>query len=247
MRHECNWTASLSSDAVHLTHCGGPYDLAEANFTTGYHIRPTTLAEQAIVIFLNENPALVVGKRVLHVGIGNSSIFRAYGNQIAAFAGLTVGLPEKSYFDQTFGRRTDVEIYLANKHDPRNYHKIEGLFDLIIDVNLKSYACCERHFHDMLAFYLDRLAFEGTILTAASGLEDGWPGNTAQAYTPGAASDRVSQEWRILGERGLRTLSEQYDLRLERHEITNVAHWHGRRDSSGPPTIGHETLWTLNK
>jgi hypothetical protein len=237
----------LKNDVEHLSHCGGPYDLTEANFGTGYNAYPGTLAEQAMIAFLGANPELAAGRRVLHVGIGNSSIFNAHGHRFAAFTGLTVGLPEKVYFEETFGRPANVEIHLANKHDPRNYGKIRGPFDLIIDANLKSYACCETHFHDMLMFYVSRLTFGGAILTAASGVGCGWPGNTPQACTPGAASDSASQEWRILGESGLRALARQYELRLEAHQLKGIPHWHGKRDTSGPPIIGDETLWMLWK
>ena len=237
----------MKNGVAHLSHCGGPYDLTEANLATGYNAYPGTLAEQAMIAFLGANPDLVAGKRILHVGLGNSSIFRAYGHRFAAFTGLTVGLPEKLYFEATFGCPANVEIHLANKHDPRNYAKIQGPFDLIIDVNLKSFACCEVHFHDMLMFYVARLNHGGVVLTAASGLAFGWPGNTPQACTPGAAADSASQAWRILGEDGLKDLAEQYGLSVESHELRGIPHWQGMRDTSGPPIISDETLWMLKK
>ncbi len=231
----------------HFWHCGGPYELTEANFTTGWHTSPTTLDEQAIAVLFRKRPSLFVGKLVLHVGIGNSSLFREFGNKMAAFTGLTIGMPEKLYFQSEFADAPNATVIFANKHDPGTFKTIGGKFDLIIDVNLKSFACCEEHFHRTFSFYVERLRPTGVILTAASGLRFGWSGNTSKAYTPGASSDSAAQIWRVLGEEGLRALSERHGLVLESHELRSVPNWHGQGDCSRLPAKNDETLWLLRK
>jgi hypothetical protein len=237
----------LSKDILDLDHCGGPYDLTQANRETGYHLGPGTLAEQAVIALFTAEPALVVGKRLLHVGIGNSAVYRAIGDQVSEFVGLTVGLPEKINFEKTFGHPQHAKIHFANKHDPRNYGRIVGPFAAIVDVNLKSFACCEQHFHDMMVLCVDGLASSGVIITAATGLEFGWSATTRRANTPGVSAEQAAQNWRILGERGLRQLGEKYHLTLEAHVVRGVAHWHGQFDFSGEPKISDETLWLLRK
>jgi hypothetical protein len=236
-----------NTEVLNLSHCGGPYDLTRANLETGWHLSPTTLEEQAVIRFLKEDPTRVTEKRLLHVGIGNSSIFRVFGHQLSAFVGLTVNLPEKVRFEETFGYPAHAKIYFANKHDVRNFDGIVGPFDLIVDVNLKSYACCERHFQDMMAGYVNRLAPDGMTITAGTGLRFGWPGNTPIANTPGVAIDEAARNWRVLGEEGLEQLSERYHLKLERCFVHGVAHWHGQKDETGEPQIADETLWLLSK
>ena len=238
---------ALNKDVLNLDHCGGPYDLTEANRETGYHPWPGTLAEQAVIAFFKANPTRIARKRLLHLGIGNSSIFRAVGDQVSKFVGLTVGLPEKIHFEQTFGHPAHAEIHFASKHDPRNYDKIVGPFDIIVDVNLKSFACCEQHFQDMMALYVDRLAPDGVIITAATGLRFGWSAAKRLANTPGVSAGEAGRSWRILGEQGVQQLGERYGLTLEKHAVRGVAHWHGQFDLSGEPDIADESLWLLRK
>jgi hypothetical protein len=114
-------------------------------------------------------------------------------------------------------------------------------------VNLKSFACCEQHFQDMMAMYVDRLEPGAAIITTSTGLSFGWSPPKRIAYTPGASADETARRWRILGEQGLQQLGERYGLALEQHTLCGVAHWHGQQDLSGEPEIADETLWLLCK
>jgi hypothetical protein len=114
-------------------------------------------------------------------------------------------------------------------------------------VNLKSFACCEQHFQDMMALYVDRLAPDGVIITAATGLRFGWSAATRLANTPGVSAGEAARSWRILGEQGVQQLGERYGLTLEKHAVRGVAHWHGQFDLSGEPEIADESLWLLRK
>jgi hypothetical protein len=108
------------SEILSLSHCGGPYDFTTGNFETGWQLRPTTLAEQAVISFFKSSPR-IAGMRLFHVGIGSSSIFRAFGHQLAAFVGLTLSLPEKVHFEEVFGRPCMLRFMrVLTKDSPKN-------------------------------------------------------------------------------------------------------------------------------
>jgi hypothetical protein len=187
--------------------CGGPFDLAPGQTMPSWDSMPTTLAEMAVIAYLEQRPEQYVGKSLLHVGIGNSSLFATLGRKLEKFVGLTISLPEQQFFQQRFADANATKIILANKHDPRAYSQIDKELDLIVDVNLKSFACCEKHFDQLMALYAQRLARGVVIITALSGIVFGWGGKTRAAHTPGACLDPSDRDNRILGKSGLVQIS----------------------------------------
>jgi hypothetical protein len=99
----------------------------------------------------------------------------------------------------------------------------------------------------MMALYVDRLAPNGVMITAATGLRFGWSAAKRLANTPGVSAGEAGRSWRILGEQGVQQLGERYGLTLEKHAVRGVAHWHGQFDLSGEPDIADESLWLLRK
>jgi hypothetical protein len=199
---------------INFADCGGPFALTAAHTVSSWEAKPTTEAETAVIAFLQQRPQLYAGKRLLHVGVGNCSLPAALADDLAAYVGLTISLPEQRLFEEKFAATEHTRLLLANKYDPRDYSMIEGLFDLIIDVNLKSFACCEKHFGQLMALYTERLKSGATLITAESGVLFGWAGNTNVAHTPGAQLD-PSLAWdRALGLDGLERLSRSFGLHL---------------------------------
>ena len=194
--------------------CGGPFELTAAHTVSSWESKPTTEAETAVIAFLQQRPQLYAGKRLLHVGVGNCSLPAALADALAAYVGLTVSLPETQLFVEKFATTEHCKVLLVNKYDSRHYSKIEGCFDLIVDVNLKSFACCEKHFDQLMALYAERLNSAGTLITAESGVVFGWAGNTNVAHTPGAQLAPDVAADRVLGLDGLERVSRSFGLDL---------------------------------
>lgn len=215
--------------------CGGPYDLSYAHSITSYEAQLTTCAEEAVIRYLAESPARYRDKTLLHVGIGNGSLFTAIGAGLRAYTGITISRPELEIFRQTFVDRENVRTILANKHDERLFDSIGDHFDIIVDVNLKSFACCEKHFQATMLYFANSLSPGGIAITAQSGIDFGWAGNTAMAYTPGADTNPMMSQHRILGAEGLARLCPDLDLTVS----SVLMQPSGRCDA--------ETLWILTK
>ena len=149
---------------------------------------------------------------MLHVGIGNSALPLALIHLLAAYVGITISVPEVDRFNRVLGGRENIVGLLINKYDPREYPRIEGKFDLIVDTLLKSVACCEKHFDEMMRFFVARLIPGGKIVTTENGVLFGWPGYTGRAYTPGAQLDPALASARVLGRAELEAAGRKYGL-----------------------------------
>ena len=179
--------------------CGGPYDLTLQHSVSSWESKSTTCAEQAVIRYLTQGPTHYRDKSLLHVGIGNGELFAATGAALRAFTGITISRPELEHFRQRFPAAQNARTILANKYDERSLRSIGGDFDIIVDVNLKSFACCEKHFQVTMAYLARSMAPGARLLTAQSGLDFGWAGNTAVAYTLGADPQPEMSSHRVLG------------------------------------------------
>lgn len=215
--------------------CGGPYDLSLAHSISSWESKATTCAEQAVIRYLTQVPARCRDKRLLHVGLGNGELFASTRAELRAFTGVTISRPEIDSVRQKFPAVENARIILANKHDERFFESIGDEFDIIVDVNLKSFACCEKHFQATMTYLARSLSPGGILVTAQSGLDFGWAGNTAVAYTPGADTRPMMSGHRILGADGLLQLS--IDLGLEAHSVPVAP----------GGTCEAETLWICRK
>jgi hypothetical protein len=105
--------------------------------------------------------------RILHVGIGNSELARRFCSRAAYIDGITMGEKEKSSADRL--GLDNYRVRIINKYSDE-FAKINDHYDLIIDNNLFSYACCKRHFLRMMALYVNLIYPKGQILTERRGL-----------------------------------------------------------------------------
>jgi hypothetical protein len=105
--------------------------------------------------------------RWLHVGIGGSRIARRYAPGFADIDGVTV---QQDELDQALALALPgYRPRLLDKYGPA-LARLEGPYSLIIDNNPSSFACCLRHFDELLQTYAARLAPGGLLLTASRGL-----------------------------------------------------------------------------
>ena len=197
-----------------LADCGGPYDLTPEHTISCYETQPTSEAELAIMIFLKSEPRRYAGTRLLHVGVGNCSFALEFGASLKEYVGITISLPEMELFEQKLSHFENVKAFLLNKYDPRSYGLLDGQFDIIVDTLLKSVACCDKHFDQMMMFFASKLPIGGMLITTETGLQWGWKGNTKRAYIPGAQLDPSVGKFRVLMRDGLKRIGEPLGLRL---------------------------------
>lgn len=225
----------MVSKVVTFRDCGGPYDLSPEHSTSSWESKETTCAEQAVIRYLVEEPSRYREKTLLHVGIGNGGLFEAIGRELKAYTGITISRPELDCFRRQFPDSKNARTALVNKHDERFFGSMGGDFDIIVDVNLKSFACCEKHFRATMSYFARALTCGGKLVTAQSGLDFGWAGNTAVAYTPGADTRPFMSHHRALRIEGLRRLAADLNLKADSVPLEPC----GSCDA--------ETIWILEK
>jgi len=215
--------------------CGGPYDLTSSHTISCWEARPTTCDEEAVITYLVASPGRYYNKTLLHIGIGNGSLFASTGANLDAYTGITISCPELESFKDRFADKKNARAILANKHDERLFDLIGYSFDIIVDVNLKSFACCEKHFRSTMRYFGNCLTRGGMLITAERGLNFGWAGNIAVAHTPGADTNPAASVNRILGPDGFVRLGADLDLAVETVSV--------------PPNerCTAETLWIFRK
>lgn len=125
------------------------------------------------------------GRDVLHVGTGNSSVARLLDGR-ARVVSVTVARGEFEHA-QSLGLR-DYRVHLLNKHSRDFAERFAAAsFDCVLDNNLASFACCQRH----LERYFDALARllrpGGFVLTHWLGMQ----------WTLDVGVDDVEPVWRL--------------------------------------------------
>lgn len=109
------------------------------------------------------------GKRIFHVGIGNSKLAARFIRRGATVVGTTISPTELALAAQL--RLAGYEPRLENKHDAAAGPD-EGRIDFLVDNNPTTFCCCMEHLGSMLATYRNLLAPGGQIVTDRVGL--GW-------------------------------------------------------------------------
>jgi len=129
--------------------------------------KPTTIDQSRIEEVMEGLPC--DGLRILHVGVGNSSLARRFASRADGIMGLTLSPNEKSLSD-TLGL-PGYTVLLLNKYGRELLSLAKTGYDLIVDNNLASFACCKFHFYRMLDSYVARLVTGGMILTDQRGMD----------------------------------------------------------------------------
>tara|TARA_B110000914_G_scaffold67729_1_gene59177 strand:+ start:506 stop:1180 length:675 start_codon:yes stop_codon:yes gene_type:complete len=128
-----------------------------------------TKDEKYIVDYLNINSEVLKNKNILHVGIGNSYIAKkllSY-NKID---GISLSQNELDYASKL--NLSNYNFFFQNKYA---YQKLFddklNFYNIIIDINLKSFSCCEVAFDEMFKMYVKIINKDGKIITSRTGLE----------------------------------------------------------------------------
>ena len=131
--------------------------------------RNTTNDEIDIINVLLDDKTLI-NKNILHIGIGNSE-FAKRMDKSNNISGITISNSEIDYGNSL--NLKNYKIFFCDKYS-LHLEKIfkNSKFDLIIDTNLKSYACCQNAFDYMMKSLFNILTSKGKIITSINGM--GW-------------------------------------------------------------------------
>jgi hypothetical protein len=118
--------------------------------------------EMHLYNFVNEH------SQILHVGIGNSKLAIRFSPLVNRIVGMTVSESELR-FSQSLGIK-NYEVLLWNKYDKWRSGG-QATFDVLVDNNPSTYACCIHHMTKMFAWYASVLHPNGAIFTDRIGLK----------------------------------------------------------------------------
>ena len=126
-----------------------------------------TLDEIEILNFLNSNNSSNLSK-ILHIGIGNSYISRNL-NKYSLINGISISSNEIFYANNL--NIKNYNAFLKNKYEFNTFYNFSKYkHDIIIDPNIKSFACCEKAFEHLMQQYFDILNFDGFVITNIRGM-----------------------------------------------------------------------------
>lgn len=130
--------------------------------------RKTTKDLRNIEAFLSPHTDPI---KVLQIGVGNSSLYKNIRHRTSKFVGITVVEDEVDFAKQSFPDEygSKYKVTVCNKYSSRLVTLGVG-FDYIVDNDISSYACCKKHFNDMLEAYSRMLSKNGKILIGFNGL-----------------------------------------------------------------------------
>ena len=129
--------------------------------------KPVTEDEIEIVNYLNNNSVNKL-PNILHIGIGNS-YFAKHLTNYNSIDGISISnneILEAKKINLPKYKSIFLNKLSANAFDVFKCIK----YDYIIDVNLKSYSCCEKAFRKMFNDYSKMLNEKGSIISGKKGM-----------------------------------------------------------------------------
>ena len=140
----------------------------DKNFFSYWEYNKVTSDEKYVLNFLKKKIS-IKRKKILHVGIGNSYLeenlkdfYKIDGISLSR-SEINNGLKKKI---------KNFKIFFLNKFSKKNlFNKKLLSYDIIIDVNLKSYACCDIAFKYLIKQYVKMLKHNGIIITGKNGMK----------------------------------------------------------------------------
>ena len=164
--------------------CLGLIQINEMNNDASWEDQPTTPDERAIILHLSnilypnyslqQKPKL----NLLQIGVGNSEMAQILSKRVAHFDGITIAGKEVIH-SEIISKSNNIinyDVHIVNKYDISSMKiKLNNKrkYDVITDNNLKSYACCQKHFLKYFELLVSLLSRNGSIITASGGMS--WP------------------------------------------------------------------------
>ena len=111
--------------------------------------------------------------KILHVGVGGSYIAKNL-KKFNLIHGITISSNEVFHAEQL--NIKNYNCFFLNKHNKNPFSAIlHNDYDFIIDVNLKSFSCCQQSFDHLFLNYVKILNNNGQILSGKKGMN--WTGS----------------------------------------------------------------------
>lgn len=157
LRPIINWVRFIT-----FRHKCPTYPEPDTQYTDGTWVERKVTKDQSLIEeYLSSK--LKADSRILHVGIGSSSVAQKWPG--CTIDGITVMESEKKFADSL--GLPNYQTYVMDKNDTLALKNLLGHYHFIIDNDIAAYACCKTHFEDMLRIYFSLLKDGGRILVGA--------------------------------------------------------------------------------
>ena len=124
--------------------------------------------EKKVLSYLQNND-LIKNKRILHIGVGNSHIAKSI-KLFNKLDGITLSGNELD-----LGKKLNIknyDVFFQNKYSSNNLLNNElKFYDVIIDVNIKSFSCCDKAFDNLFGLYSKILNSNGILISSKDGMQ----------------------------------------------------------------------------
>jgi len=129
-----------------------------------------TQAEEDCIEYIKTHKILTQST-ALDVGIGASFFFAELQHLFTKIDGLTVIDKEIDIANKLSEQSsTKYNLIKQNKHDVLELDKkLDKEYPVIVDVNLKMFACCQKHWEDYFYYIISKLSKNGELLTHTVG------------------------------------------------------------------------------
>ena len=140
----------------------------DKNIFSYWEHNKVTSDERHVLNFLKKKIS-IKGKKILHVGVGNSYLEENL-KDFYKVDGITLSGSE--ILNAKNKKIKKYKIFFLNKFSKKTlFNKKLKNYDIIIDVNLKSYACCDSAFIHLIKQYVKMLKHNGIIITGKNGMK----------------------------------------------------------------------------
>jgi hypothetical protein len=130
-----------------------------------------TESEQECINYVLQRSDLLQDSYALDIGIGASKFYSDTKNIFKGIDGITIIDLEISLgYQASAGSNTEYRLFNQNKYNVSALDKIlDRKYSIIVDVNLKMFACCQEHWEQYLYKVISKLAYGGKLITHTAG------------------------------------------------------------------------------
>ncbi len=160
--------------------------------------------------YLKSLPDYYEGKKALHIGIGNSSMFKELNGIFKQIDGIT-----NTWQELKVGEQLGYRVYFLNKYDLDELNKLDDDYDVIVDVNLKTFSCCQKHWLGYLTVILRKLKAAGRLFSHTAGF-GGYPSTFDNSLTMEELSGLIPPGYILTEMKSLTDRSEYYPFNIRK-------------------------------